>query len=104
MSSMYGIIGTSMNMPAIAYRTSKHAVIGMTKADAIAYARDGIWINCINPGYVATPLLEAAAGSNVMARELERTPMGRFANMEEIADSIVFLASPISSFMTGRVS
>jgi NAD(P)-dependent dehydrogenase (short-subunit alcohol dehydrogenase family) len=72
----------------------------MTKADAIAYARDGIRINSINPGYVATPLLVSASG-DMMAREIERTPMGRLANMEEIADSIVFLASPMSSFMTG---
>lgn len=74
---------------------------GMTRADAIAYARDGIRINAINPGYVATPLLESATGSDMMAREIERTPMGRLAHMEEIADAIVFLASPMSSFMTG---
>jgi NAD(P)-dependent dehydrogenase (short-subunit alcohol dehydrogenase family) len=73
----------------------------MTRADAIAYAGDGIRINCINPGYVVTPLLESATGTDVMKRELERTPMGRFANMEEIADSIVFLASPMSSYMAG---
>lgn len=73
----------------------------MTRADAIAYAREGIRINSINPGYVATPLLEASAASDVMARERERTPIGRFADMEEIADSIVFLASPMSSFMVG---
>ena len=73
----------------------------MTRADAIAYAREGIRINAINPGYVATPLLESAAASEIMAREVERTPMGRFANMEEIAESIVFLASPMSSFVAG---
>jgi NAD(P)-dependent dehydrogenase (short-subunit alcohol dehydrogenase family) len=62
----------------------------MTRADAIAYL-----------GYMATPLLEASAASDMMAQERERMPMGRFADTEEIADSIMFLESPMSSFMTG---
>ena len=62
----------------------------MTRADAIAY-----------PDYVTTPLLEASAASDMLARERERTPMGRFADMEEIADSVVFLASSMSSSMNG---
>lgn len=47
---MYGIVGTSRNVPAVAYTTSKHAVVGMTKADAAAYAADGIRINSMCPG------------------------------------------------------
>ena len=49
-ASMYGIVGTPVEVPAIAYVTSKHAVVGMTKADAIAYAKQGIRINAICPG------------------------------------------------------
>jgi NAD(P)-dependent dehydrogenase (short-subunit alcohol dehydrogenase family) len=50
---------------------------------------------------VNTPLLKAATEAGAMAPEIAKTPMQRMANVEEIGDSIVFLASPMSSFMTG---
>lgn len=74
----------------------------MTKTDAIFYAPQHIRINAICPGYIATPLLKSATLNGVMKGELERVPMGRFGEMEEIADSIAFLASPMSSFMCGQ--
>ena len=51
--------------------------------------------------YVATPLLKNSSASEVMQREIERTPAGRIAEMEEIADTITFMVSPMSSFMYG---
>lgn len=54
-----------------------------------------------NHSYVATPLLKEATESGAMAKEIERTPAGRIADMEEIGDAITFLASPMSSFMYG---
>ncbi|KAG9775195.1 Short-chain dehydrogenase anuF [Exophiala dermatitidis] len=101
MSSMYGVIGPSVNTPATAYSASKHGVLGFTKPDAVAYAKQGIRINAICPGYVATPLLEEAVKSGAMDKEIERTPIGRMAVPEEIGDTITFLASPMSSFMYG---
>ncbi|EXJ85877.1 hypothetical protein A1O1_06246 [Capronia coronata CBS 617.96] len=101
MASMYGVVGTAMHIPAVAYTASKHAVLGFTKTDAVAYASHGIRINAICPGYVATPLLKEATASGAMQKEIERTPAGRLAETEEIADSIAFLASPMSSFMYG---
>ncbi|KAJ4501937.1 hypothetical protein HRR78_008769 [Exophiala dermatitidis] len=101
MSSMYGVIGPSVNTPATAYSASKHGVLGFTKPDAVAYAKQGIRINAICPGYVATPLLEEAVKSGAMDKEIERTPVGRMAVPEEIGDTITFLASPMSSFMYG---
>lgn len=50
---------------------------------------------------MATPLLQSATGSDTMQREVDKTPAGRIAEMDEIADSITFLVSPMSSFMNG---
>jgi NAD(P)-dependent dehydrogenase (short-subunit alcohol dehydrogenase family) len=92
--------------------------MGLTKTDGITYAPQGIRINAICPGYVGTPLLlEAAVSSRstgircyvanfhqkagVMDGEIAKVPQGRLGEMEEIADAIMFLASPLSSFMVG---
>ncbi|TKA64397.1 hypothetical protein B0A49_08618 [Cryomyces minteri] len=100
-ASMLGLVASSPNTPATAYTASKHGVLGLTKTDAVMYAPHGIRLNAICPGYVETPLLKAATQSGIMAKEIEKVPMGRLAKMEEIADSIVYLASPLSSYMTG---
>lgn len=100
-ASMYGIIGTSLNTPVVSYTAAKHGVVGLTKADAIAYAPHRIKINALCPGYVRTPLVEASVDGPVMTREVQRTPVGRMASMEEMGDHVVLLASPLSSFMAG---
>lgn len=100
-ASMYGIIGTSLNTPVVSYTAAKHGVVGLTKADAIAYAPHRIKINALCPGYVRTPLVEASVEGGVMQKEVERTPIGRMASMEEMGDHVVLLASPLSSFMAG---
>ncbi|CAI6334553.1 unnamed protein product [Periconia digitata] len=102
MASMYGIIGPSAQVPTTAYATSKHAVIGMTKADAVAMAPQGIKINAICPGYVATPLVGTTMNKgSLMDNERLKVPLTRFANMEEIADCVAFLHSEASSYMIG---
>lgn len=76
----------------------------MTKGDANSYGGQGIRINAICPGYVETPLLLSSMSQDPdgpLAGELARTPLKRMAKMEEIADSIAVLASPMSSFMQG---
>ncbi|KAK5169771.1 uncharacterized protein LTR77_005749 [Saxophila tyrrhenica] len=100
-ASMLGLVASTPISAAVAYTTSKHAVMGLTKTDAVAYAAQGIRINAICPGYVGTPLLQQATETGVMDGEIAKVPQGRLGEMEEIADSIVFLASPMSSFMTG---
>lgn len=87
-----------------AYTTSKHGVIGLTKADANSYGGMGIRINAICPGYVETPLLKNAMAqdpNSPLAADLARTPLRRLATMEEVGDSIVLMASPMNSFMQG---
>lgn len=99
---MLGTTASARATPATAYTASKHGVMGLTKTDAVYYAPQHIRINAMCPGYIGTPLLKSATVSGVMDGELARVPMGRFGEMEEIADSIVFLASPMSSFMCGQ--
>ncbi|TVY17225.1 Dihydroanticapsin 7-dehydrogenase [Lachnellula arida] len=100
-SSMYGLIAAPAYIPATPYTSSKHGVIGLTRSDAITYAPHGIRINAICPGYVRTPLLHAAVIAGSMDPEIAKTPMGRLAEVEEIADTIAFMASPMASFMAG---
>ena len=90
-----------MAMPNLGvYNTSKHAVLGLTRTDAIDYARHGIRVNAVCPGFVDTPLLIEST-RKALAPTIERIPQGRLASTEEIADTICFLASPMASHITG---
>lgn len=101
-ASMYGVLGPSLNVPSTAYATSKHAVIGLTRADAIAFAGKGIKINALCPGYVATPLVMSSMNvGSVMDDERIKVPIQRLATMEEIGDCVAFLHSEASSYMIG---
>jgi 2-keto-3-deoxy-L-fuconate dehydrogenase len=89
------------------YGTTKAAVIGLTKAVAADFVRQGIRCNSISPGTVETPSLHErinAADDPVEARKsfIARQPMGRLAQPEEIAPVVVFLASDESVFVTGQ--
>ena len=85
-----------------AYTASKHGVIGLTKAAALDYARQGLRINAIAPGYVDTPLV-ASRPPEVQSVLASQHPLGRLATAREIADVAVFLLGPESSFLTGSV-
>lgn len=80
--------------------------MGLTKADAIFYGRPefAVRINAMCPGYVATPLIVDSMKRGLAASmedEIKKVPMGRMAEMEEIADSITFLSSPMASYACG---
>jgi NAD(P)-dependent dehydrogenase (short-subunit alcohol dehydrogenase family) len=85
------------------YTTSKYAVLGMTKNAALDLAKHGIRVNAICPSWVETPMVEAAvAGSDELGNMMKRViPMGRIAKVEEVADVIVFMSSPMASYVTG---
>lgn len=99
--------GVQYDREMIAYATTKHAVIAMARQIAADYARFGIRCNALCPGFVDT-VFNAGFQSQMGGRQAleryvaEQIPMGRWALAEEIADSIVYLASDLSSFMTGH--
>lgn len=102
-ASMIGIVGTGVYNAATAYTAAKHGVLGITKSDAGYYSSKWIRINAICPGFVRTPMVDGVRDGlqTLEKNEMDKTPMGRVAYPEEIAQGIVFLASPMSSYMTG---
>ena len=87
----------------IAYAASKHAVVGMTKTAAIEFAKHGIRINAVCPGFTQTPMLDGADTDAAYLEALQyATPMKRFGKPEEIASAILYLAADEASFITGQ--
>ncbi|RZF25483.1 SDR family oxidoreductase [Paraburkholderia sp. UYCP14C] len=87
-----------------AYSASKGAVAQLTKSLAIAYAADGVRVNAIAPGWIATPLTQALQDDDGRSQAiLERTPLRRWGTPEEVAQVAVFLCTPAASFMTGAI-
>ena len=86
------------------YVASKHAVVGLTKAAALEYARDGIRVNAVCPGIIDTPMMSRLIGSREAEYEASipvRQPIGRLGTPEEIAESVTWLCSDSASLVTG---
>jgi len=86
------------------YVTSKHAVLGLTRAAALDYPRQGIRVNAVLPGVVDTPMPQAmfAAAPEAIDAISETSPMGRLARPEEVAEAAAWLCSDRSSFVNGH--
>ncbi len=86
------------------YSASKGGVAQLTKSLAIAYADDGIRVNAVAPGWIATPLTQALQDDPQRAAPiLARTPMKRWGTPADIAGPVMFLASPQAQFVTGVI-
>lgn len=99
--------GVQYDREMIAYATTKHAVLAMTRQMAADYAHENIRFNSLCPGFIDTPFnrgfeIQMGGRDKLESYIGDAIPMGRFGTVDEIADGIVFLASDKSSFMTGH--
>jgi NAD(P)-dependent dehydrogenase (short-subunit alcohol dehydrogenase family) len=90
---------------AAAYVASKHGVVGLTKCAALEYARDGIRVNAVCPGYIHTPMVapRIQATPGVEAKMAALHALERLGTPEEVANAVVWLCSDAASFVTGQV-
>jgi NAD(P)-dependent dehydrogenase (short-subunit alcohol dehydrogenase family) len=90
--------------PNVSYQTSKGAVLNMTRALAIEWARQGIRVNAVAPTYIRTPFTKTLLERPDVLAEIERvTPMGRIGEPEDVVGAVLFLASRASALVTGHI-
>ncbi len=101
-SSIAGLVGLPLRN---AYVASKHGVAGITKTLAGEWGPYGVRVNAVAPGYVLTPMVQKLIDQNSIDQKLiqRRTPLGRLAFPEEIGNVMLFLASPLASYINGAV-
>ena len=104
LSSIYGLVGAPDAPP---YHASKGAVRLMSKTDAMIYAKEGIRVNSIHPGFIWTPMVENHLKTTGMDPEVAKAataalhPVGHMGEPDDIAWGVVYLASDESKFITG---
>ena len=101
-SSGYGLVASSLGVSA--YSASKHGVIGLTKAAALEYAKAGIRVNAVVPGWTSTAIVEDILQNvpQLEARILDHEPTGRMGRPEEVAEAVLWLCSDAASFVIGH--
>jgi NAD(P)-dependent dehydrogenase (short-subunit alcohol dehydrogenase family) len=99
-ASAAGLVGLSYGG---AYVASKHGVVGLTKTAALEYARQGIRVNCVCPGWIRTPMIAPWTTDPELTTMLVASePVGRIGTPDEVAEAVVWLCSDAASFVTGH--
>jgi NAD(P)-dependent dehydrogenase (short-subunit alcohol dehydrogenase family) len=100
-SSLGGLVGVPGRG---AYHAAKHGVLGLTKSAALEYADRGIRINAVCPGIIDTPMVAGMKENETeaMAALMEQVPIRRLGRPEEIADPVLWLCGPGSTFVIGH--
>ena len=98
-SSIFGTSGGFGVSPA--YHAAKGAVRTLTKNVALHWATEGVRVNSIHPGFIATPILEQSRNTPIWEGMTALTPMGRLGRPEDIAAGVAYLASDDAAFITG---
>ena len=98
---MASIVGVMGNAGQANYSASKAGLIAMSKCMAQELASRGITLNCVAPGFIKTPMTDALT-DEVKAQLLKEVPMGRLGTAEDIANTVVFLASDEAAYITGQ--
>jgi len=100
-SSLGGLVGIAERG---IYHASKHGVVGLTRSAGLEYAPKGIRINAVCPGIIATPMVTDMLETQPKAMEvmMKDVPIGRLGRAEEIADAVLWLSSPASTFVIGH--
>jgi NAD(P)-dependent dehydrogenase (short-subunit alcohol dehydrogenase family) len=103
LASIMGVSGGGL-YPNISYQASKGAVVNLTRAMAIEWAKDGIRVNAVAPAWVRTGFIAPILAKPELVSAIEGvTPMGRLVEPDEVAAAILYLASPAASMTTGHI-
>jgi len=99
LSSIWGKIGKAHRA---SYSATKFALDGLTLSLASEFAKDGILANCIAPGFTDTELTRKMLSKGDLKKILLSVPIGRMANVSEVANFILWLASPLNTYISGQ--